>query len=106
MSVSAKDIAAARALRDEALALVTAHFEDVRTDLSPQMLGDRLKHKASEQAVEAIEGTRAVVSENKIVIGLTFAGLIGWFARGPIVRLGSRMASGARVERLAKWRVR
>lgn len=106
MSVSAEDIARARALRNEALSLVVAHFEDVRTDLSPQTLGDKLKHKASEQAVEAIEGTRAVVSDNKIVIGLTFAGLVGWFARGPIVRLGRQIASNPRVERLARWRVR
>lgn len=106
MSVSAEEIARARALRNEALALVTAHFADVRTDLSPQNLGEKLKHKASEQAVEAVETTRAVVSDNKIIVGLTFAGLVGWFARGPIVRLGHKLAGHPRLERLAKWRVR
>ena len=77
MSVSPEDIAASRALRDEARAIVTAHIGEVRADLSPQTIGQRIKHKASEQAVEMIDETRAVASDNKLVIGGN-GGDAGW----------------------------
>lgn len=106
MSVSPEDIAASRALRDEARAIVTAHIGEVRADLSPQTIGQRIKHKASEQAVEMIDETRAVASDNKLVIGATVATLVGWFTRKPLIGLVRRITRGKKPERLWPWFVK
>ena len=106
MSVSPDDIAASRALRDEARAVVATHLDEVRTELSPQAIGQRIKHKASAEAIEVLDETRAVAAENKLVIGATVAALVGWLARKPLIGLVRRIARDKKLERLWPWFVR
>jgi len=100
MSVKAADIAASRAVRNEARAIVTAHLAEVRADLSAQSVGQRIKHKATEQAVEVLDETRAVVADNKLVIGATATALVGWLARKPLAGLYRRVIAAKTPERL------
>lgn len=106
MSVSPEDIAESRALRNDARAIVTAHLDAVRTDLSAQSIGQRIKHKASQEAIEVIDETRAVAADNKLVIGATAATLAGWFARKPLIGLVRRITRGKKPERLWPWFVK
>ena len=106
MSVTPQDIAASRALRDEARDMAAAQLGEVRTDLSAQSIGQRIKHVASREAIEVIDETRAVASENKLVIGATAATLVGWFARKPLISLVRRITRGKKPERLWPWFVK
>ncbi len=106
MTISPEDIAASRALRDKARALVAAHLDEVRTDLSPQTIGQRIKHKASQEAIEVLDETRAVAAENKLVIGATATAIVGWFARKPLIGLVRRITRGKKPERLWPWIVK
>jgi hypothetical protein len=111
MSVTPKDIAAARALRDEARAIASSNFGEVRADLSPQAIRQKIKHKASNEALNALDETRAVAADNKLVIGATMAALLGWFARRPLVRAVKRLPIPKklvpkRLEQLWPWLVR
>lgn len=105
MSVKPEDIAASRALRDQARAIVTAHLAEVRADLSAQSIGQRIKLKASEEAVEVLDQSREVVADNKLVVGATVAALVGWLARRPLLRLFDRLVGQMKLERLLPWRV-
>ncbi|WP_295639576.1 hypothetical protein [Novosphingobium sp.] len=85
MSVKPGDIAAARDLRDEARAIVTKNFSEARSDLSPQTITKTIKNKASNEAMHLLDETRAVVAENKFVIGGTIVALTAWFAKKPLI---------------------
>ena len=106
MSVTPQDVVASRALRDEAREMAAAHFGEVRTDFSAQSIGQRIKHVASQEAIEVIDETRAVVSDNKLLIGATAATLVGWFARKPMISLVRRITRGKKPERLWPWFVK
>ena len=111
MSDTSEDIAAARALRDEARAIAISNFSEVRADLSPHTISQRIKHKASNEAMTVLDETRAVVADNKLVIGATIAALAGWFARRPLTKAFRRVALTKklvpkRLERLWPWLVK
>lgn len=77
----AKTIAAARALRDEALRIFRADIELAKEESSPA----RIKERAMDEAVEIIDTVRDVADENKGVIGAVVAILAGWFLRRPLI---------------------
>ena len=106
MSVKPEDIAASRALRNEARSIVTAHLGVMRADLSAQTIGQQIKRKASQEAAHVLDEARAVAADNKFVIGATIAALLGWFARKPIIKLLIRVARGNKLERLRFWLVK
>ena len=106
MNVTPRDIATSRALRDEARAMAANHLAEVRTDLSAQSISQRAKHVVSQKASEVIDETRAVASENKIVIGAAGAALVSWFARKPLISLVRRITRGKKPERLWPWFVK
>lgn len=81
-------IAAARALRDEALAIVLADLELAKAESSPA----RIKERAIDEAVVMIDTVRDVANDNKTIIAAVVAALTGWFFRGPLIDL----AKGAR----------
>ncbi|WP_054109566.1 hypothetical protein [Novosphingobium sp. AAP83] len=85
-------IAAARALRDEALAIVRADLELAKAESSPA----RIKERAIDEAVEMIDTVRDVANENKAIIGAILAALIGWFLRGPLIDLATKARDAIR----------
>lgn len=88
----AATIAAARALRDEALGIFRADLEFARIESSPA----RFKERAMDEAVEMIDTVRDVADENKAVIGAILAALTGWFLRGPLIELAAKARNAVR----------
>lgn len=85
-------VALARALRDEALAVVKGDLEIAKLELSP----GRVKERALDEAVEILDSARAIADENKFVIGATLAALAGWYFREPIRRLADHVIDKVR----------
>ena len=111
MSDTPEDIAAARALRDQARAIAISNFGEVRADLSPHTISQKIKQKASSEAMDLLDETRVVAADNKIIIGATIAALAGWFARKPLTKAFRRVALTKklvpkRLERLWPWLVK
>ncbi|OYW47733.1 MAG: hypothetical protein B7Z36_02230 [Novosphingobium sp. 12-63-9] len=83
----AKQLSDARALRTEAWAQVRGDVERLRDGLDDKSIGQRIKERATDEVVDAIDTARDVAGENKTVIGLTVAALVGWLFRRPIGEL-------------------
>lgn len=79
----ANTLSGARALRDEALAVVKGDLEIVKKEISP----GRMKERALDEAVEIIDSARDVARENKTVIAAVLASLAAWLLRKPLQRL-------------------
>ncbi|CAM4322709.1 DUF3618 domain-containing protein [Novosphingobium lubricantis] len=88
---SAQAIAEAKALRDEALAIVRADIELARSESSPS----RMRERAVGEAVEMLDTVRDVAGENKAVIGVVLAALFAWFFRGSLLNLVRRTRDAA-----------
>jgi len=58
----------------------------IRADLAARGIGGRIADRAGEAMVDAAE----VANENKGIIAGTFAALVVWFLRGPIIGLLAR----------------
>jgi hypothetical protein len=67
-------------------------LEIAKLELSP----GRVKERAVEEAVEMLDSARAVADENKVVIGVTVAALLGWFFREPLQQLAERVIDKVR----------
>lgn len=88
---SAQAITEAKALRDEALAIVRADIELARSESSPS----RMRERAVGEAVEMLDTVRDVAGENKAVIGVVLAALFAWFFRGSLLNLVRRTRDAA-----------
>lgn len=88
---SAQAIAEAKALRDEALAIVRADIELARSESSPS----RMRERAVGEAVEMLDTVRDFAGENKAVIGVVLAALFAWFFRGSLLNLVRRTRDAA-----------
>lgn len=88
---SAQAIAEAKALRNEALAIVRADIELARSESSPS----RMRERAVGEAVEMLDTVRDVAGENKAVIGVVLAALFAWFFRGSLLNLVRRTHDAA-----------
>lgn len=88
---SAQAVAEAKALRDEALAIVRADIELARSESSPS----RMRERAVGEAVEMLDTVRDVAGENKAVIGVVLAALFAWFFRGSLLNLVRRTRDAA-----------
>ncbi len=73
--------------RDEARAKLRGGISALRQDLAEHSIPARIGERANETALDTLKTAKDVASENKIVIGATFAGLLGWFLRRPIAKL-------------------
>lgn len=73
--------------RDDARAKLRGDVSALRQDLAENSIPARIAKHASETALNTLETAKDVASENKIVIGATAAGLLGWFLRHPIAKL-------------------
>lgn len=87
-----RTIAAARALRNEALGIVRADLDLAKAEASPA----RIKERAVDEAVEMIDTVRDVANENKAVLGAVAAVLAGWFFRGPLIDLAAKARDAVR----------
>jgi hypothetical protein len=86
-----KTLAEVQRQRDAARAKLRGDVATLRGDLAERSIPARIGDRATEVALEGMETAKDVASENKIVVGLTIAGLLGWFLRSPILLLvGSR----------------
>ncbi len=79
---------AARALRDDALAVFKGDLDIAKLEASPK----RVKERALDEAFEMIDTAREIAGENKAVIGATLAALLAWFLREPLQQLVKRGA--------------
>jgi hypothetical protein len=80
----------ARTLREDAWALVRADVALLRNGLEARPIAQRIKEQAIDEMVDVVDTARDVASENKAVVGLTLAALVGWLLRGPIADLIKR----------------
>ena len=96
----------ARALRDEARRLVADDMERLRASASPQAIKAGVKARVQDDALNAIDEAREIVTEHTGVIAATIALLVGWLARAPILRALQRVleyrrkGTGRRIRRL------
>lgn len=79
-------------LRTRAWGQVRSDVEALRSALETRPIGQRIKDKAADEMVGMIDSARDVAAENKTVIGLTFAALVGWFFRQPIADVAQDIA--------------
>lgn len=77
-------LAEARALRDEAWALVHGDVATLREGLSARPIAQRIRERATDEVVEVIEQARDVADDNKAIVAVVLAMLAGWFFRGPL----------------------
>ncbi|WP_295529758.1 hypothetical protein [Novosphingobium sp. Chol11] len=85
--------------RDAARARMRDNLATVRAELSARSIPARIGDRAAEAALDSLETAKNVARENKLVLGVTAAALLGWLLRGPITRL-----LGSRLPRIpAKW---
>lgn len=73
-----------RALRDAAWAVVQSDLDTLKSELSAQGIGERLKDKAAEEAQDAWDTACDVATEHKGVVAGTLLALAAWLLRGPI----------------------
>lgn len=85
-------IASARMIRDEALAVFKSDLEIAKLEASP----GRVKERALSEAVDMLDGAKAIADENRVVIGATLAALLGWFLREPIRQMADRLIDNVR----------
>ena len=95
----AAPLLAARSLRMAARELVAADIAHLRSGLQQRPIGQRVKDKAADELVDAVDTAREVASENKGVIAGTALALAAWFLRGPIID-----GLNAAITRLKEWK--
>lgn len=78
-------VLADRIARDEARARLEAHYNAIRTDIAERGLGGRIAEEALEQARAMFDEAVAVAEEHPGAVGGTFAALVLWFLRNPII---------------------
>ena len=79
-----RQMAEDRALRDAALALVKSNVALIRADLNERGLGGRVADRISDSAMDIADEAVDYADENRGTVAGVVAGLVLWFARGPI----------------------
>ena len=74
-------------LRDSARALVEAHIEHLKTDVSQKSLATRAMERAREGAAELYEEAIDIADDNKGALAALLAAVVLWFARNPILEM-------------------
>lgn len=82
-----------RANRTAAWALFEGRLAQVREDLSARSIKGRIAAKAKDDALAYADEAVAVAKDNKGLIAATFAVLLGWFLRGPLLDLARQFAN-------------
>ena len=71
-------------LRDMARAIVRTDLETLRLGLAERPLTSRVRDKVITTAVDTAESGIDLALENRLVLGLTLASMIGWLFRKPL----------------------
>jgi hypothetical protein len=79
----------ARALRNDAWALVHEDLAQLRDGLASKPIAERIKERAVDQLVDVVDTARDVAEDNKAVIAVTIAALMGWMFRRPLTTLAT-----------------
>lgn len=85
MTVSAVQVLADREARDFARARFDEHYAALKADMEARGLAGRLADEAMEQARLMFDEAVAVAEEHPGAIGGTFAALVLWLLRNPII---------------------
>lgn len=85
MSVLAAQVLRDRIARDAARANLDAHYAAFKADIDERGLGGRIAEEAAEQARAMFDEAVAVVEEHPGAVGGTFAALVLWVLRNPII---------------------
>lgn len=80
-----KQVLADRAVRDAARARFDAHYAVLKADIAERGLAGRVVDEAVEQARVMFDEAVAVVEEHPGAVGGTFAALMLWILRNPII---------------------
>ncbi len=97
------ELVEARRLRDMARGIVKTDVATVKLELAERSIPERVRDRIVLAATETAEDGVALVRENRVVVGLTVAALIGWLFRGQLGTLSARGYSLARGT-IARWR--
>lgn len=92
MSAAERELAEARQARAEARAAVDTRVEDLRSSLTGESLGQRVKHDALARVQDTADEAIAVARESRWVILATGAALLAWWGRRPLLAWGRRLA--------------
>lgn len=85
-NADARPLLEARTLRRSARKLLDDDVRLLRTGLAERPIGRRIRDRAADELVDAVDQVRDIAAENKAVVGGTLIALIGWFLRRPLVR--------------------
>lgn len=85
-----------RAVRRKARGLFDQRLAQVKADYEARGIGDRVKSKAKDESLKALDQAVDVASESKGIIAGTLAALALWFFRAPLLSLARRAFSAAK----------
>jgi len=90
MSVTPDEAAliAARELRDVARSIVRTDVRTLRLSLAERPLARRMRDQAVSAVVDTAERGIDLALENRALLGVTLAAIIGWLFRKPLGSLG------------------
>jgi hypothetical protein len=83
----AESLAELQRERDTARSRLRGNVEAIRAQLAERSIPARIGDRATEAALETLETAKDVARDNKVVVGVTIAALLGWTLREPITRL-------------------
>ncbi len=85
MSALVRQLEADRIARDTAKAVFDARYGALKADFEARGLAGRILDEAIEQAADMLDEAVTVVEEHPVAIGGTFAAVLLWFLRNPII---------------------
>lgn len=87
MNKAESQLAEDKSLRRHARGLFDTRLAQVKADLAARSVPDRIKAKATDEAVNVIEQGLDVAKSSKGVIAVTAGALALWFFRAPLMGL-------------------
>lgn len=85
MSRLAAQVMADRVARDAARSRFDGHYKAIKADMEERGIGGRIADEALEQAKLVFDEAVAVVEEHPAAVGGTFAALLLWLVRNPLI---------------------
>lgn len=80
-----------RAVRRSAKGLFDKRLAQVRADYEARGIPARMKAKATDETIKAVDQALDIASESKGIIAGTVAALLLWFFRNPLISLARRV---------------
>lgn len=80
-----RQLAEDKALRDAALSVFQADLKFVKEDIAARSVGGRIADRLSDSTLDMVDDAVDYASSNKGRFAATFAAIVVWFARVPII---------------------